>query len=88
LDLRPFDPGTLINWLVSGFIGFLFAAAGTYLTYRLRVKGDITKLESDIELLISETKEKKAWEVLDDIWKKTQDAIGAVHIVRGRAVES
>jgi len=55
--MTNFDLPTLINWLASGFIGFVFGIAGTWVTYRYeRNRDDITwkrekeKLEMQFEL--------------------------------------
>jgi hypothetical protein len=54
--MTNFDLPTLINWLASGFIGFIFGIAGTWITYRYeRIRDDIAwkrekeKLEKQFE---------------------------------------
>ena len=38
--MSNFDLPTLINWLASGFIGFVFGIAGTWVTYRYERRRD------------------------------------------------
>ncbi len=43
--MLPFDPGTLVNWIVSGFISACFAVLVTSMTYRYQRKRDDIKWE-------------------------------------------
>jgi len=45
--MSQIDWSTLVNWLVTGFIGFMFGALGAFITYRLERRRDDIAWERD-----------------------------------------
>ena len=82
---------TLVFFIVTGLISFIFAGLGawlaSYLNYRYYLKTEIHRLENEYKQYLKETQEKTTREVLDQVWRKYQEALGSVAAIYSGSVK-
>ena len=82
---------TLVFFIVTGLISFIFAGLGawlaSYINYRYYLKTEIHRLENEYKQYLIENQEKTTREVLDQVWRKFQEALGGVAAIYSGSVK-
>lgn len=88
MELKEF---TLEYILFTGLISFIFAGLGawlaSYLNFKYYLKKELHRLENEYKQYVKETKEKTTRDVLDQVWKKIQAALGGVAAIYSGTVK-